>query len=71
MLGNEVLRLYGSALERGAKATGASAGTITAIESSGLVLAVREGSIRIAKVRRGDSKRPAHESGLKVGDQLA
>ncbi len=71
MLGNEVVRLYGSALERGAKATGSAAGTITAIESSGLVLAARDGSLRIAKLRRGDSKRPALESGLKVGDRLA
>jgi methionyl-tRNA formyltransferase len=69
-LGNEVVRLYGSALEPGARAAGASPGTITAIEASGLVLAVRDGSLRIAKARRGDLKRPAHESGLKVGDRL-
>lgn len=69
-LGDEVVRLYGSALELGVTATGVAPGTITAIEASGLVLAARAGSLRIAKVRRGDSKRPAHESGLKPGDRL-
>ncbi len=70
-LSDEVVRLYGSAIERGLKATGTEPGTIAAIDASGLVLAARDGSLRIAKVRRGDSKRPALESGLKVGDRLA
>ena len=70
-LSDEVVRLYGSAILGGQKATGTEPGTIAAIDDSGLVLAARDGSLRIAKVRRGDSKRPAHESGLKPGDRLA
>lgn len=70
MLGNEIVRLYGSVLEPGAGAAGASPGTITAVEPSGLRLAARGGFVRISKVRRGDAKRPAHESGLKPGDRL-
>lgn len=70
MLGNEIIRLYGSVLEPGAGAAEASPGTITAVEPSGLRLAARGGFVRISKVRRGDTKRPAHESGLKPGDRL-
>lgn len=69
-LGGEVIRIFGSVRERGAVEAGVLPGTITAVDASGLVLAARGGALRIAKVRRGDSKRPAQESGLKPGDRL-
>lgn len=74
-LGDEVVRLYGSALEPGGvagdgTARGVAPGTITAVDPSGLRLAARGGDLRIAKVRRGDAKRVAHESGLRPGDRL-
>jgi len=69
-LGSEVVRFFGSALEPGEGAAGLAPGTITAVDPSGLRLAARGGFVRVAKVRRGDAKRPAHESGLKPGDRL-
>lgn len=67
----EAIRLYGSRLEPGVPVSGAAPGTLVALEPSGLLLAARGGLLRIAKVRRGDAKRPAHESGLRPGDRLA
>ncbi|MBY0401931.1 hypothetical protein K2X89_16680, partial [Myxococcota bacterium] len=46
-------------------------GTVIEVGPSGLCLAARGGRLRIAKIRRGEAKRPAHESGLRVGDRLA
>lgn len=75
-LGDEVVRLFGCALEpdegRGAPSGGAPApaGTVLEVEPSGLLVAARGGRLRIAKVRRGEAKRAAHESGLRPGDRL-
>ena len=63
--GNEVVRLYGSALERGAKATGASPGTITAIESVGPRAG---GPGRLASDRQGPS-RGLEASGPRIGPE--
>lgn len=75
LFGGEVVRLYGSSLEiEGGAGGGCSRdvepGTITAIDPSGLHVAARGGDLRIAKVRRGEAKRAAHESGLKPGDRF-
>ncbi|MFO0688259.1 MAG: formyltransferase family protein [Myxococcota bacterium] len=77
-LGAEVVRLFGSRLEAGgagrvggAGDVGGAPGTVIAVDGSGLCLAARGGRLRIAKVRRGEAKRPAHEAGLQVGDRLA
>jgi methionyl-tRNA formyltransferase len=74
-LGDETVRLYGSALEAdsrsgGGAAGGAEPGTVLSVDASGLRLAARGGRLRIAKVRRGEAKRAAHESGLAPGDRL-
>lgn len=71
-LGDEVVRLFGCTLEAGQSPDGGAApGTIVEVGASGLCLAALGGRLRIAKVRRGEAKRPAHESGLRVGDRLA
>lgn len=74
-LGDEVVRFYGSRIEEGSSSGAAGSGeappgTVLAVEAAGLVLAARGGRLRIAKVRRGDAKRAAHESGLRPGDRL-
>lgn len=69
-LRGEEIRLYGSRLEFGENVSGAAPGTLIALGPSGLLLAARGGALRIAKVRRGDTKHPAHESGLRLGDRL-
>ncbi|MCB9378078.1 MAG: methionyl-tRNA formyltransferase [Holophagales bacterium] len=82
-LGDEVVRLFGCRVEvdsggapgpdragRGDPASGAAPGTVLAVDAAGLLLAARGGRLRIAKVRRGPAKRPAHESGLRPGDRL-
>lgn len=69
-LRGEPIRFFASRLEAGTDAAGSPPGTILAIDSSGLLLAARDGRVRIAKVRRGDAKRPAHEAGLVVGDRI-
>jgi hypothetical protein len=43
---------------------------VLSVDASGLRLAARGGRLRIAKVRRGEAKRAAHESGLAPGDRL-
>lgn len=70
LLGDEPIRLFGARLESGGPGGSAAPGTVVEIGESGLLLAGRGGAIRVAKVRRGDTKRPAHESGLRVGDRL-
>lgn len=81
LFGGEAVRLHGCVLEPagreaagaadGADELGAAPGTILAVEPSGLHLAVRGGTLRIAKVRRGDgAKGPAAASGLRPGDRL-
>ncbi|MEZ4334006.1 MAG: formyltransferase family protein [Myxococcota bacterium] len=81
-LGDEVVRLFGCRLEpvpdpagpermeRGDGADGTVPGTVLAVDADGLLLAARDGRLRIAKVRRGEAKRPAHASGLRPGDRL-
>lgn len=70
-LGDEVVRLFGATLEAGgAPDAGAAPGTIVEVGASGLRLAARGGVLRIAKVRRGERKGPAIESGLRAGDRL-
>ncbi len=76
----EAVRLHGCTLaldaRPAARAEAASGqatapGTIVAVEPSGLLLAVRGGNLRIAKVRRGEgAKVPAEASGLRPGDRL-
>ncbi len=73
-LGNELVRLYGSRLEPEPGDRGASPappGTVLAVDAAGLLLAARGGRLRIAKVRRGETKHAAHASGLAPGDRLA
>ena len=71
-LGDEVVRLYGSRVEpiAGDAAGPDAPGTVLAVDPSGLRLAARGGRLRIARVRRGEAKLPAHESGLAPGDRL-
>ncbi len=68
-LGDEQIRLHGCRVELATETAGAP-GEILAVEESGLLLAVRGGSLRIQKVRRDSGKSPAVESGLVVGDRL-
>lgn len=68
--GDETVRLFGSTFEPGIPGAGVAPGTIVEVGTSGLRLAARDGWLRIAKVRRGDAKQPAHESGLRPGDRL-
>lgn len=74
-LGEEIVRLYGSRLDGdcsiGAAGRGeARPGTVLAVDAAGLLLAASGGALRVAKVRRGDAKRPAHDSGIRPGDRL-
>ncbi|MBK7951056.1 MAG: methionyl-tRNA formyltransferase [Deltaproteobacteria bacterium] len=70
-LGEEIVRLFGCRLEaEGPSAGDAAPGTVVELGPSGLCLAARGGRLRIAKVRRGEAKRPAHEAGLALGDRL-
>lgn len=67
----ETVRLFGSAVEAGSLGSEVAAGTILSVDETGLRIAARDGVLRIAKVRRGEAKRPAQESGLRPGDRLA
>ncbi len=50
--------------------SGQAVGTILAVEESGLTLAVRDGVLRLKKVRRAAGKVAASASGLEPGDRL-
>jgi len=63
------LRLFGCSIESRSE-TDAAPGTILAVEETGLVLAVRGGSLRIQKVRGDGKKVVASESGLSAGAVL-
>ena len=69
-LEGEPIRLFGCAIESGSE-TGEAPGTVLGVDGEGLVLAVRGGSLRIRKVRRGGGKVAAHESGVSPGQRLA
>lgn len=70
-LGDETIRLFGSVVEAGSPGPAVVPGTILSVdEANGLRIAAPGGILRIVKVRRGDAKRPAHESGLRVGERL-
>jgi methionyl-tRNA formyltransferase len=68
-LGDETIRLHGCKIETTSEGVG-SPGEVLAVEESGLVLAVRGGSLRVQKIRRDSGKTLALESGLVVGDRL-
>jgi methionyl-tRNA formyltransferase len=65
------LRLFDASLEPPAKA---EPGTVTAIDSAGIVIALRGGALRIARVRADSGKEPAHafaaRAGLSQGSRL-
>ena len=69
-LGEEQIRLHGSRVES-TSSDSAAPGEILAVEETGLLLAVRGGTLRIQKIRRASGKTTASESGLVVGDRLA
>jgi len=71
LFGDEPVRLYGSRFEPAVGPADPAPGTVLAVAADGLLLAARGGHVRIAKVRRGEAKRSAHESGLRPGDRLA
>ena len=67
--GDERIRRYGSRVESRSEPSEAP-GSVLAVVESGLLLAVRDGILRIQKIRRATGKCVAHESGLEAGDQL-
>jgi len=69
-LRGELIRFFGCTLEPTDALPGVVPGTIVEVGTEGLVVAARGGALRIAKVRRGEAKRSAHESGLRPGDRF-
>lgn len=63
------LRLYGARIDW-RDAPDAAPGTVLAVDADGLVLALRDGCLRVAKLRGAAGKVPAAEAGLAVGDRL-
>jgi methionyl-tRNA formyltransferase len=62
--GGKPVRLFDAALEPEA---GESPGTVTRIEPAGLVIALRGGALRVARVRADGGKEPAHAFAARVG----
>ncbi|MBJ21079.1 MAG: hypothetical protein GY910_22710 [bacterium] len=65
----ESVRLFGCTIDSRTD-SGQVAGTVLAVDESGLRLAVRGGVLRLQKVRRAAGKVVAAESGLAAGDRL-
>ena len=62
--GGKPVRLFDAVLEPEA---GAAPGTVTRIEPAGLVVALRGGALRVARVRADGGKEPAHAFAARVG----
>ena len=69
--GEQIVRLYGAALE---SAADGDPGTISSVDDEGMVIALKGGSLRVGRVRADGGKESASDflerAGLGVGDSL-